>query len=160
MIRPVKESDAGQLCAIYNEYVENTTITFEEDPVSTPEMANRIENITSNYPWLVHVVNDKVTGYTYASRWKERSAYRHAVETGIYLDLTSVGQGIGTQLKKALLEQLREKSIHTVISGIALPNAASIALFEKLGFEKVAHFKEVGYKLGQWVDVGYWQLLL
>lgn len=162
MIRPASLSDAERICDIYNEYVANTRITFEEEAVPPTEMADRIAIISKDYPWLVYEdeKSGKVIGYTYATRWKERSAYRHSVETGIYLDSSSVGKGIGTKLKKALLERLKEQSIHTVISGIALPNPASIALFEKLGFEMVAHFKEVGYKFDEWVDVGYWQLLL
>jgi phosphinothricin acetyltransferase len=109
---------------------------------------------------LVYEENGKVIGYTYASKWKERSAYRYSVETGTYLDSSYVGKGIGTILKTELLKALKEKSIHSVVCGIALPNPASIALCEKFGFEKVAHLKEVGYKLGKWVDVGYWELIL
>jgi L-amino acid N-acyltransferase YncA len=160
MTRLVKISDADALCRIYNKYVTGTRITFEETPLQVDEMVNRINNITKNYPWLVYEENGGVVGYTYASRWKERSAYRYSVETGIYIDSDSVGKGIGTILKGELLKALRGKSIHSVICGIALPNPASIALCEKFGFEKVAHLKEVGYKLGEWVDVGYWELLL
>jgi phosphinothricin acetyltransferase len=160
MVREVKESDAEALCRIYNNYISGTTITFEEISLHTDEMVSRIKNITQNYPWLVYEENGKVLGYTYASKWKERSAYRYSVETGTYLDSNYVGKGIGTILKKELLKVLKEKSIHSVVCGIALPNPASIALCEKFGFEKVAHLKEVGYKLGKWVDVGYWELIL
>jgi L-amino acid N-acyltransferase YncA len=160
MIRQVKESDADVMCCIYNKYIAGTRITFEETPLQADEMVSRIKNITRNYPWLVYEENGKVIGYTYASKWKERSAYRYSVETGIYIDSDYVGKGIGTILKGELLKALREKSIHSVICGIALPNQASIALCEKYGFKKIAHFKEVGYKLGEWVDVGYWELLL
>ena len=148
MVREVKESDAEALCRIYNNYISGTTITFEEISLHTDEMVSRIKNITQNYPWLVYEENGKVLGYTYASKWKERSAYRYSVETGTYLDSNYVGKGIGTILKKELLKVLKEKSIHSVVCGIALPNPASIALCEKFGFEKVAHLKEVGFKLG------------
>jgi L-amino acid N-acyltransferase YncA len=160
MTRQVKISDADALCRIYNKYIAETRITFEETPTHADEMIKRINTITQNYPWLVYEEDGKVLGYTYASRWKERSAYRFSVETGIYIDSDFVGKGIGTKLKGELLKALKEKSIHTVIGGIALPNPASIALCEKFGFKKVAHFKEVGFKLGQWVDVGYWELIL
>jgi phosphinothricin acetyltransferase len=160
MVREVKESDAEALCRIYNNYIAGTTITFEETPLHADEMVSRIKNITQNYPWLVYEENGKVIGYTYASKWKERSAYRYSVETVTYLDSSYVGKGIGTILKTELLKALKEKSIHSVVCGIALPNPASIALCEKFGFEKVAHLKEVGYKLGKWVDVGYWELIL
>jgi phosphinothricin acetyltransferase len=160
MVRPVKESDAEVMCRIYNKYVAGTTITFEETPLHVDEMVSRVKNVTQDYPWLVYEEKERVIGYTYASRWKERSAYRHSVETGTYIDSGFVGKGIGTLLKGELLKALRGISIHSVLCGIALPNQASIALCEKYGFVKVAHLKEVGYKLGRWVDVGYWELIL
>ena len=160
MVRPVKESDAEVMCRIYNKYVAGTTITFEETPLHVDEMVSRVKNVTQDYPWLVYEEKERVIGYTYASRWKERSAYRYSVETGTYIDSDFVGKGIGTVLKGELLKALRGTSIHSVLCGIALPNQASIALCEKYGFVKVAHLKEVGYKLGRWVDVGYWELIL
>lgn len=160
MIRPVLISDAQSICDIYNEYVRNSTITFEEIPVTLDEMKSRIQAATQNFPWLVYEVDGKVVGYTYGRRWRERTAYRNSVETGIYLDPKFVGRGIGAELKKELLRILKEKSFHAVISGIALPNPASVALNEKFGFRKVAHFKEVGLKFDQWIDVGYWELIL
>lgn len=160
MIRQVKDSDAEAMCGIYNKYITETTITFEETPIQADEMVSRIKNITKDYPWLVYEEDGKIIGYTYASKWKERTAYRYSVETGIYIDSGYIGKGIGSLLKGELLKALKEKSIHSVICGIALPNQASIALCEKYGFEKIAHFKEVGYKLNKWVDVGYWELIL
>lgn len=159
MIRHVKLSDADDICNIYNNYVANSKVTFEEEVLSVDKIISRIKDITRNYPWLVYAKDDKVLGYTYAVKWKERSAYRHTVETGIYIDSNYLGKGIGTKLKGELLEELRDRSIHCVISGIALPNPASITLCEKFGFEKVAHFKEVGLKFNEWIDVGYWQLI-
>lgn len=160
MIRKANLSDASDICTIYNKYIEGTSITFEEEPVTEDEIRSRIKEITRHHPWLVYEKDGKVTGYTYASRWKERSAYRYAVETGIYINESYTGQGIGTELKGALIAKLKEQSIHSIISGIALPNPASIALCEKFGFEKIAHFKEVGFKMDKWIDVGYWQLIL
>ena len=104
-------------------------------------METRIKNTVISYPWLVYEENGIILGYTYAQKWKERSAYRYSVETGIYLDRECKGKGIGTLLKGELLEVLKKKSIHAVICGIALPNPASIALCEKFGFEKVADLK-------------------
>ncbi len=160
MIRPVRLSDAKSICDIYNGYIEKSTATFEEIPVTPEEMRSLIEVTTQNYPWLVCDIDGKVVGYTYARKWRDRSAYRKSVETGTYLDPHFTGQGIGSELKKELIENLKDKSFHVVISGIALPNPASIALCEKFGFNKVAHFKEVGYKFNKWIDVGYWQLIL
>jgi phosphinothricin acetyltransferase len=163
MIRQVKDSDADDLCRIYNKYIVETRITFEETPLQADEMVSRIKNVTQNFPWLVYEENGKTVGYAYTNKWKERAAYRHSVEIAIYLDSGYVGKGIGTLLIGELLsalKALKDKSIHGVIYGIALPNQASIALCEKYGFEKIAHFKEVGFKLGEWVDVGYWELIL
>ena len=123
-------------------------------------MVSRIGKVTQDYPWLVYEEEGRVIGYAYATKWKERTAYRYSVETGIYIDAGHVGKGIGTKLKTELLRALKDKSIHSVICGIALPNPASVALCEKLGFQKVAHFAEVGYKMNRWVDVGYWELIL
>jgi L-amino acid N-acyltransferase YncA len=157
-IRPASTSDGGAVARIYEHYVLNTSISFEEQPPLPTEMAERIREVSSNaLPWLVAELGQRIVGYAFAVRWKGRSAYRHSVESSVYLDPACVGRGIGTQLYEALLDTLRPRLIHTVIGGIALPNAASIALHERLGFSKVAHFKEVGYKFGQWVDVGYWQ---
>ena len=160
MIRPVSLSDAQSICDIYNEYIKNSTITFEEIPVSVNDMSTRIEATTQNYPWLVYEIDGKVVGYIYGRRWRERAAYRTSIEAGIYLHPEFTRKGIGAELMKELLKQLKEKSFHTVISGIAFPNPASIALCEKFGFKKVAHFAEVGYKFNKWIDVGYWQLIL
>jgi L-amino acid N-acyltransferase YncA len=160
MIRPAKPSDAGALCGIYNHYILHTRITFEEEPLADIEMRDRITTITRTFPWLVYEENGTVIGYTYASKWKERSAYRYSVEAAIYLDVHHLKKGIGTKLTEELLKQLKTRSLHSVLCGIALPNPASIALYEKFGFQKVAHLKEVGFKMDKWIDVGYWELLL
>jgi len=161
MIRPVKQQDAQKLVDIYNHYVKNTVITFEEDCIDRNEMAKRIENVTDlNLPWLVIEENDILLGYAYATPWKARSAYRFSVEATVYLAPTEQAKGLGTQLYQALFTELKQKSIHSVIGGITLPNPASIALHEKFGMTKVAHFQQVGYKFEQWLDTGYWQLTL
>ena len=160
MLRDAEPSDADAICSIYNEYILNTTITFEETPLQAEEMASRIRLVTQSYPWLVYEKDSRIVGYAYAGKWKERSAYRYSVETAIYMDSRHVGKGIGTQLMKELLNRLKAVSLHSVISGIALPNPASVALCERFGFKKIAHFSEVGYKMNRWIDVGYWELLL
>jgi len=160
MIRNVTTADAPQICDIYNHYVKNTVVTFEESIVTSEEMHSRIDKaIEDANPWLVYENNDAVVGYAFTSRWKSRCSYRYSVESTIYLSGTSTGQGIGTRLYSELLSRIREMDMHSVIGGIALPNPASIALHEKLGFEKVGHFKEVGHKFDRWIDVGYWELV-
>jgi len=159
MIRDVQPDDAAQICSIYNYYVLNTTITFEETAVSEEEMRARIIQITKKNPWIVYEEDGIVIGYAYASEWKSRCAYKYSVETTVYLLENAKGHGIGSTLYKELLTSLKSKNIHAAIGGIALPNAASVALHEKMGFEKVAQFKEVGYKFEKWIDVGYWELI-
>ena len=160
-IRPAAPFDAARICAIYNHYVTTTTISFEEDPVDEAGMAQRIADVTAaGLPWLVLEVDGAVAGYAYATTWRVRPAYRHSVESSVYLDQACAGRGLGKLLYGALLDVLRARDLHLVIGGIALPNAASAGLHEALGFRKVAHFSEVGKKFGRWVDVGYWELRL
>lgn len=159
MIRPADTGDAQGIASIYNHYITDTVVTFEESTLSGDEMAGRIRDILSlDLPWLVAVGDTgEIVGYAYASRWNGRCAYRYAVEITVYLSHQFTSQGLGSRLYEALFSQLRKHSMHVVIGGIALPNPASIALHEKFGMEKVAHFKEVGFKFDQWIDVGYWQ---
>lgn len=159
-IRDVTADDAAQICDIYNHYVHNTAITFEQQPVSVPEMQARIESYASAYPWLVAERDGLLLGYAYATRWRTRAAYDLTVESTVYVADAARGSGIGRPLYLALLDALREQSIHAVVGCIALPNPGSVALHEKCGFEKVAHFAEVGRKFDRWVDVGFWQVLL
>ena len=160
-IRSAQESDAAAFVGIYNPYVLDTCITFETEAVDTSEMSRRIvETLDSSLPWLVAEVSGRVVGYAYASKWKARNAYRYSAESTVYLDAAHVGKGLGYQLYGALIDAARERALHSVIGGIALPNAASVGLHERLGFKKVAHFEQVGFKKQQWLDVGYWQLLL
>lgn len=159
-IRSATEKDAARITEIYNYYVRYTTVTFEEHPVSAGAMRERIESIQTNYPYLVGVRDGSVQGFAYATRWKARGAYRNTVETTIYVAPEATGQGIGSQLYPALIEALQEQSRHVLLAGIALPNEGSVTLHEKLGFQKVGQLREVGWKMGKWVDVGYWELIL
>jgi phosphinothricin acetyltransferase len=160
-IRPASPADAERICAIYNHYVASTTISFEEEPVAAADIAQRIADVAAaQLPWLVMEEGSKLIGYAYATKWRVRAAYRFAVESSVYFDPGYVGQGGGRALYEALLAELRQRELHLVIGGIAQPNEASVRLHERLGFQKVAHFSEVGLKFGQWIDVGYWQLKL
>lgn len=160
MIRIASAADAPAVAAIYNHYVRNTVITFEETPVSDADIAKRIADIGGAYPWLVHEREGRVAGYCYAGRFHARSAYACTVETTVYVEHGARGAGIGSALYEELLGRLRARELHSALGLIALPNEASVRLHERFGFEQVALLREVGWKLGGFVDVGFWQLLL
>lgn len=160
-IRPATPDDAAQIAEIYNHYVLTSTITFEEEPVSAAEMAQRIAEIqATSLPWLVATSDHRVTGFAYAHKWKVRAAYRYSTEVTVYVRAGLGNSGTGSRLYAQLFAELKAVGAHAVIGGVALPNEASLRLHRKFGFEKVAHFKEVGFKFNRWIDVTYWQLIL
>jgi L-amino acid N-acyltransferase YncA len=160
-VREATAADAGAVARIYNHYVLKTVVTFEETAVAEQEMARRMDDVaTAALPWLVAERAGSLVGYAYATRWKPRYGYRHSVEVTIYLDPSCQGEGIGSRLYAELLENLRRLGLRVAVGGIALPNEASVALHEKMGMRKVAHFSAIGIKFGQWIDVGYWQIAL
>ena len=160
MIRPATHLDAEAIACIYNYYIEETTITFEETPVDSAEIIERMGNLDTGLPWFVDEEDGKVTAYAYAAPWRTRASYQNTVETTVYLDRAQTGRGLGAALYRELVKALEARSLHVLIGVLALPNPASIALHERLGFEQVAHFKEVGRKFDRWIDVGYWQLTI
>lgn len=161
LLRPALPADAAAMASIYSHYILTTTMSFEEAAVDADAMAQRMTAVhQAGLPWLVAETQGMVVGYACATPWRARRAYRSSVETSIYLRAGMHARGTGSALYAALLAQLRRGGYHLAIGGIAQPNAASVALHEKLGFEQVALFKEVGYKFGRWIDVGYWQLIL
>ncbi len=157
-IRRATPADASAIARIYNWYVENTVVTFEVDPVSDAEMARRIESTLEKYEWLVSARGAEVLGYAYAGRFRERAAYRFITESTIYLRNGLRGQGLGKPLYRATIERTFTLGYTSLIGAIALPNEASVALHEALGFEKVGHLRRVGWKHERWIDVGSWQL--
>jgi phosphinothricin acetyltransferase len=154
-IRLATKDDAAAIAAIYRFYVEQTRITFEEIAPDAAEVAARMTNPI--HPWLVAEQDGRVLGYASTSAMRARHAYRWSVETGIYLDPAAQRRGIGRQLLSAHLDLLERQGFATVVVGIALPNEASIALHEKLGFTLSGVERGVGYKLGEWIDVGRYQ---
>lgn len=159
-VRAATAADAPVLTAIYNPYVLTTSITFEETAVDPADMAGRVaETVSVQLPFLLAEVSGAPAGFAYASKWKGRCAYRHTVETTVYVERNHWRCGVGKALYVQLLERLQRAGFHAAIGGIALPNESSIALHERLGFTKVAQFREVGFKFNQWIDVGYWQFL-
>jgi phosphinothricin acetyltransferase len=160
-IREAREADAAQIADIYSYYVLKTDVSMEYEAPGAGTMAERVAAVQdAGLPWLVMTEGDSIVGYAYASAWRSRIGYRHAVESSVYLAPGQLGRGLGTRLYASLFERLRALGVHTIIGGIALPNAGSVALHEKFGFTQVAQFREVACKFDQRVDVGYWQLLV
>lgn len=159
MTRACEAADAPRICEIYNHYVLETVVSFEEIPVTETDMAGRIERVTAHHPWLVWEEDGQIVGYAYAGPWNARAAYLHTAESTIYLAPDFTGRGIGSELYAALVTELRRRQFHCVIGAIALPNPASVALHEKLGFSKIGAVREMGFKHDRWIDVGYWQLI-
>lgn len=157
-IRPVKLEDAAQIAEIYNYYIQNTHHTFETEAIGVDEMQKRIGEIIEDYPYLVAEEDGEIFGYAYCDRFRLRQAYEFSVEVSIYVKNAAKQKGIGTLLYETLFDELAETDVHVIVAGISLPNDNSVRFHEKLGFKKVAHFREIGYKLGRWIDVGYWQM--
>jgi L-amino acid N-acyltransferase YncA len=160
IIRPCNANDIAAICTIYNHYIEHTVITFEEIPLTVAQMQERITAYTQLYPWLVCVDAGEIVGYAYASKWKERSAYKHTAEVTVYLKHNATQKGYGSALYAELIEQLIAKDCHVLLACIATPNEPSAKLHQRFGFKQVAQFNEVGRKFGRWLDVGYWQKVL
>ncbi len=160
MIRPVTPHDAAAIAALYNHYVLHTTASFEEEAVPVEAMRRRIEETAARWPYLVWEEQGRVKGYCYAHPWKERPAYRHTLETTVYLDPACTGRGIGTQLMHALIGECRGRGVHALVACITAGNTASRRLHRRLGFRQVSEFHEVGFKHGQWLGVVDYELRL
>jgi phosphinothricin acetyltransferase len=155
LIRLAGEADAAAIAAIYRPYVETTRISFEEQAPDAAEMALRMQSPLHH--WLVAEDAGRVVGYASSSPYHRRPAYRWTVETSIYLDSDTRGHGVGRQLLSSLLERLTRQRYVTAIAAIALPNPASIALHQRLGFVPAGTYRGVGFKFGEWTDVSLWQ---
>jgi L-amino acid N-acyltransferase YncA len=158
VLRDAVGADGAALAAIYNHYIDHTIVTFEEERVGAADMARRVSDVqAASLPWLVAERDGELAGYAYATGWRTRVAYRFCTEVTVYLGKDQLGYGLGTDLYAALFERLEGSGMHALLGCISLPNEASVALHEKFGLRKVAHFPEVGFKFGRWIDVGYWQ---
>jgi L-amino acid N-acyltransferase YncA len=157
LIRVANAADAKAILGVYAPYVIDTAISFEEEPPSVEEMADRIE---SGHLWLVAEVGAEILGYAYAAPFHRRPAYRWSVEVSIYLAETATGRGVGKLLLSELLERLRQQGFVNAFAGTTLPNARSLTLFETFGFKKIAHQEKVGFKLLAWHDVVWMELQL
>lgn len=159
-IRSAATADAAAMQAIYAPIVETTAISFEEVPPTVEEMAERVETTLRSYPYLVAENGGRVVGFAYASQHRARAAYRRSVDVTVYVAEHARGAGVGRALYGDLLPMLAKSGFHAAFGGIALPNPGSVALHEAMGFEHVGVYREVGFKLGRWHDVGWWQRLL
>ena len=159
-IRKAILDDAGIICNIYNYYIKNTTATFETEPILEIEMRKRMEDVfDTGFAFFVGEINGKIIGYYYTHRWNNRAAYATTVEESIYLDKYETGKGYGSQLFEHMLNNIDKSKIHVLIGGICIPNESSVKLHEKFGFKQISHMKEIGWKYGQWRDVGHWQII-
>ena len=157
-LRVATADDADAIAAIYVPIVANTAISFELEPPTVDEMRSRIQTTLQRLPWLVSLDDAGcVNGYVYASKHRERAAYQWAVDTAAYIREDSRGQGVGRQLYQALFDELVKLGYCQAFAGIALPNAASVGLHEAVGFASLAVYRQVGFKMGSWRDVGWWQ---
>ncbi|TPG15555.1 GNAT family N-acetyltransferase [Sphingomonas oligophenolica] len=158
-IRAARADDAAAIAAIYAPHVLVGTSSFEVEAPDTRAMKARMAASDGLYPWLVATTgeDDGVLGYAYATRFRDRPAYAHTVETSIYVADVAQNQGAGRLLYEALIDTLRAQGFTQAVGTIALPNDRSIALHEQIGFRRAGVFREVGYKLGRWIDVGFWQ---
>jgi phosphinothricin acetyltransferase len=170
-IRAVTVEDAPAIQAIYAPYVADTVISFEAAPPSVDEMALRIQKTANKFPWLVCVTDapngsdessgsPAIAGYAYASTHRERAAYQWSVDVSVYVGPAFQRRSIGRGLYTALFALLRLQGYVNAYAGIALPNPASVGMHTALGFQAVGVYQQVGYKLGDWHDVGWWGLRL
>ena len=157
-IRLANDNDADAVAAIYRPIVDQTAISFETVAPDRYEMARRMVETLRHYPWLVCERDGHVVGYAYAARHRVRPAYQWSVDTSVYIDRHYRRSGVGRGLYLSLFGILAAQGYFNAYAGIALPNDSSVALHESMGFEPLGVYRRVGYKLGEWRDVGWWQL--
>jgi len=156
-IRCANGNDAEGILAIYAPIVRDTAISFEVEPPTLAEMRKRIESTVIQFPWLVCESNRGIEGYAYASRHRERSAYQWSADVSVYVAADSRRKGLGRGLYAPLLGVLVDLGYYSALAGIGLPNPGSVALHESMGFRPIGVYRNIGYKMGAWRDVGWWQ---
>ena len=160
-LRAATEGDAAAISEIYAPYVTASVVSFETDAPDAATVRDRIAQCADLYPWIVaEDEGGKIGGYAYATAFRPRPAYRYAVESSVYLAPDAQGRGIGARLYRSLLATLEAQGFVQAIAAITLPNPASVRLHEALGFTAAGVYRQVGYKLGGWHDVGLWQRAL
>lgn len=159
-IRLANSLDSAAIAEIYRPAVVSAPTSFELEPPDAQEFQRRIEKTLAGHPWLVCEHEDQVAGYAYASRHRERAAYQWCVDTSVYVDSKFHRRGIGQALYTSLFRILIAQGFYTAYAGITLPNPGSVGLHESVGFKPLCVYRNVGYKLGSWCDVGWWELSL
>jgi phosphinothricin acetyltransferase len=162
LIRPVRAEDFTAIAAITNHYIATTAIHFAYEPVTADELRATWERHRDRHPWLVAEdgppgTPGPVVGYAMSGVWRDRAAYSWTAEVGLYIAPDARGRGLGTALYEELLGEVRMRGFRSAVSGITLPNEASIALHKKFGFDHVGTFADAGWKLGEWHSVDWWQ---
>lgn len=156
MLRLATLDDAPAIAEIYRPFVEESVISFELVPPDADEMGQRMANTLKTLPWLVREVDDAVVAYAYAGYHRVRPAYQWSVDVTIYSSPVARRRGIGRELYAATFRILEAQGYRRAHAGITLPNDASVAFHEAMGFEPIGVYPEVGYKNGRWHDVGWW----
>jgi phosphinothricin acetyltransferase len=160
MIRLASSNDANNILNIYSPYILDTSFTFETEVPFAETFAERIENYLQHWPWLVCEIDGKIAGYAYGSKYRERVGYQWCVECSVYVHDDFQRMGIARALYAALFEILKIQGYRNVYAVINLPNDKSVQLHESCSFKWFATYENVGYKLGKWKDVGWWQLVI
>ncbi len=156
-IRDLRPEDIGRCLEIYRYYVENTTVSFEEKTPSYKEFEDRVNRVTSQYPWLVAEENGKVIGYAYLDRFNERSAYRRTADLSVYVDCDFLHCGAGKTLYLAIEKRAEAEGIRNVISVITSENERSLRFHETMGFGRAGTIADAGEKFGRILSVYYYQ---
>ncbi|PID52928.1 MAG: hypothetical protein CSA58_11365 [Micrococcales bacterium] len=159
-IRPAVAGDDAEVAGIYDHHVLNSTATFDTRPLGTQPWTDMIDKADPTRPVLVAVTGGEIAGFAYASDFRHRPAYTGTRETSVYIEPQHVGLGMGRLLYNELLSQLRAEGVHAVIAAVGEPNPASSSLHSACGFRRIGTMPEIGYKLGRWVDVTWWELVL
>jgi L-amino acid N-acyltransferase YncA len=160
IIRLATPNDAPGVQAIYAPVVRDTAISFEWEPPTVDDMQQRIVEVVERMPWLVCEHRGEILGYAYASAHRVRAAYQWSIDVSVYIHAQARRSGIGRGLYRSLFALLTLQGFYHAYAGITLPNPASVGLHESLGFQPIGIYRAVGYKLGAWHDVGWWQLIL
>lgn len=160
MIRLALRTDAKDILQIYAPYITDTSYTFESEVPSINDFSRRIESYLDYWPWLVCEIDGVIAGYAYGSKYRERIGYQWCVECSVYIHDQFHRKGLAKRLYAALFDILKSQGYRNVYAVINLPNEKSVRLHESCGFTWFANYENVGYKLGKWKTVGWWQLII